>query len=115
MDDWYAVFDVDLHGVVQVVNLVRQAALDLARWGVRVNAIAPGPFMTNIGGSGPIDSDAQARWGATVALGRMGDPREIRGLALLLASGASSFMTGRLPGGRWRHSPVCCLITGQNS
>jgi len=36
-----------------VINLVRQAALDLARWQVRANAIAPGPFRTNIGGRPP--------------------------------------------------------------
>ncbi|TNC26865.1 SDR family NAD(P)-dependent oxidoreductase [Amycolatopsis alkalitolerans] len=76
-----------------VVNLVRQAALDLARWRIRVNAIAPGPFKTNIGGGEP-NAEAEARWGASVALGRMGDPRELRGLALLFASGASSFVTG---------------------
>lgn len=90
-----------------VVNLVRQAALDLARWQVRVNAIAPGPFRTNIGG-GPIPPEAVARWNATVPLGRMGDPAEIRGLALLLASGASSFMTGGVylaDGGQMLMSP----------
>jgi NAD(P)-dependent dehydrogenase (short-subunit alcohol dehydrogenase family) len=91
-----------------VVNLVRQAALDLARWQVRVNAIAPGPFRTNIGG-GPPPPEAQARWGAAVPLGRMGDPAEIRGLALLLASGASSFMTGAVypvDGGQLLQSPA---------
>jgi NAD(P)-dependent dehydrogenase (short-subunit alcohol dehydrogenase family) len=77
-----------------VINLVRQAALDLARWQVRVNAIAPGPFRTNIGGRGPIPDAVAAQWNATVPLGRMGNPAEIAGLALLLASGASSFMTG---------------------
>jgi NAD(P)-dependent dehydrogenase (short-subunit alcohol dehydrogenase family) len=77
-----------------VVNLTRQAALDLARWGVRVNAIAPGPFRTAIGGEGPLDPQTAAMWGSMVPLGRMGDPREIQGLALLLASPASSFMTG---------------------
>ena len=77
-----------------VLNLVRQAALDLARWNVRVNAIAPGPFRTNIGGGGPIGPEVAASWGGTVALRRMGDPSEIRGLAVLLASSASSFMTG---------------------
>jgi NAD(P)-dependent dehydrogenase (short-subunit alcohol dehydrogenase family) len=77
-----------------VINLVKQAAHDLARWNVRVNAIAPGPFKTNLGGGGPMSPEAEARWNAVIPLGRMGDPREIRGLALLLASDASSFMTG---------------------
>jgi NAD(P)-dependent dehydrogenase (short-subunit alcohol dehydrogenase family) len=77
-----------------VINLVKQAAHDLARWNVRVNAIAPGPFKTNLGGGGPTSAAAEARWNAVIPLGRMGDPREIRGLALLLASDAGSFMTG---------------------
>jgi NAD(P)-dependent dehydrogenase (short-subunit alcohol dehydrogenase family) len=78
-----------------VINLVKQAAHDLARWNVRVNAIAPGPFKTSIGGgSGPTSAAAQDRWNAVIPLGRMGEPREIRGLALLLASDAGSFMTG---------------------
>jgi NAD(P)-dependent dehydrogenase (short-subunit alcohol dehydrogenase family) len=76
------------------VNLVRQAALDLAPHNVRVNAIAPGPFRTNIGGKGPPDPAAEARWATTIPLGRMGNPEEVQGMALLLASPASSFMTG---------------------
>ncbi len=77
-----------------VINFTRQAAHDLARWGVRVNAIAPGPFRTHLGGKAPISAQAEAMWSAVVPLGRMGDPAEIRGLALLLASAAGSFMTG---------------------
>jgi NAD(P)-dependent dehydrogenase (short-subunit alcohol dehydrogenase family) len=77
-----------------VVNLTRQAALDLARWGVRVNAIAPGPFRTSIGGDAAPDPTTEAMWSTMVPLGRMGDPREIQGLTMLLASPASSFMTG---------------------
>jgi NAD(P)-dependent dehydrogenase (short-subunit alcohol dehydrogenase family) len=77
-----------------VINLVKQAAHDLARWNVRVNAISPGPFKTNIGGKGPTGAQAEDRWSSVIPLGRMGDPKEIRGLALLLASGAGSFMTG---------------------
>jgi NAD(P)-dependent dehydrogenase (short-subunit alcohol dehydrogenase family) len=77
-----------------VVNFTKQAAHDLARWGVRVNAIAPGPFQTHIGGKGPVSPEANAMWSAVVPLGRMGNPKEIRGLALLLASPAGSFMTG---------------------
>lgn len=78
-----------------VVNFTKQAAHDLARWNVRVNAIAPGPFKTNLGGKRePASADAEAMWKAVIPLGRMGDPSEIRGLALLLASNAGSFMTG---------------------
>ncbi len=77
-----------------VVNFTKQAAHDLARWNVRVNAIAPGPFKTNLGGGGPTSAEAESMWKAVVPLGRMGDPSEIKGLALLLASSAGSFMTG---------------------
>lgn len=94
-----------------VVNFTKQAAHDLARWGVRVNAIAPGPFKTNLGsanraadaGTGnanaantetPTGASNEDMWKAVIPLGRMGDPAEIRGLALLLASKAGSFMTG---------------------
>ncbi len=77
-----------------VVNFTKQAAHDLARWNVRVNAIAPGPFKTNLGGGGPTSAEAESMWKAVVPLGRMGDPAEIKGLALLLASNASAFMTG---------------------
>jgi NAD(P)-dependent dehydrogenase (short-subunit alcohol dehydrogenase family) len=77
-----------------VINFTKQAAHDLARWGVRVNAIAPGPFKTHLGGKEPTSAAADAMWSAVVPLGRMGDPKEIRGLALLLASQAGSFMTG---------------------
>jgi NAD(P)-dependent dehydrogenase (short-subunit alcohol dehydrogenase family) len=77
-----------------VINFMKQAAHDLARWNVRVNAIAPGPFKTNLGGGGPMPPEAEARWNSVIPLGRMGNTAEIRGLALLLASKAGSFMTG---------------------
>ena len=77
-----------------VIVIVRQAALELARHGVHVNAIAPGPFRTNIGGGAPpIPAEA---WEEIVALGRMAEPDELKGVALLLASPASSFMTGAI-------------------
>ncbi|WP_067933585.1 SDR family NAD(P)-dependent oxidoreductase [Alicyclobacillus kakegawensis] len=77
-----------------VVNLVRQAALDLAPFGVRVNAIAPGPFNTNIGGPGPRPAHVVEAFHRTVPLGRWAEPHEIQGLALFLASPAASFVTG---------------------
>jgi NAD(P)-dependent dehydrogenase (short-subunit alcohol dehydrogenase family) len=80
-----------------VLNVVRHAALELAPHGVLVNAICPGPFKgTRIGG-GVTESptpELERMWSRTVPLGRMADPEELKGLVLLLASPASSFMTG---------------------
>ncbi|MFE2759469.1 SDR family NAD(P)-dependent oxidoreductase [Streptomyces halstedii] len=77
-----------------VVALVRQSALELAGYGVRVNAIAPGPFTTNIGGRGPRPAAKTAAWERTIPVGRWGDPDELVAQALLLVSDAASFMTG---------------------
>jgi NAD(P)-dependent dehydrogenase (short-subunit alcohol dehydrogenase family) len=80
-----------------IVNLVRQAALELAPHGVHVNAICPGPFKgTRIGGGVTENPtpELEHMWARTVPLGRMGDPDELKGLVLLLASPASGFMTG---------------------
>ena len=77
-----------------VTNLVRQSAMELARHNVLVNAIAPGPFLTNIGNGRLHDEAVAQRLAQRTMLGRIGDPDEIKGLALLLCSDASSFMTG---------------------
>jgi NAD(P)-dependent dehydrogenase (short-subunit alcohol dehydrogenase family) len=80
-----------------VLNLVRHAALELAPHGVLVNAICPGPFKgTRIGGGVTQNPtpELERMWSRTVPLGRMADPEELKGLVLLLASPASSFMTG---------------------
>ena len=80
-----------------VLNVLRQAALELAPHGVLVNAICPGPFKgTRIGGGVTLhpEPDQERMWASTVPLGRMAEPEELKGLALLLASPASSFMTG---------------------
>ena len=78
-----------------VNNLVRQAALELAAYNVTVNAIAPGPFLTNIA-SGRLRTNPEIvrQFEAIVPLGRIGRPDELKGLALLLASPAASFITG---------------------
>lgn len=78
-----------------VGNVVRQAAVELAPHNVRVNAIAPGPFFTNIGnGRLHREPGLVEAFSAMVPLGRVAQPGEIKGLALLLASPAGSFITG---------------------
>ena len=77
-----------------VVNLVRQTAMELAQYNVTVNGIAPGPFRTNIAGGRIRQPEVEAQFASMVPLGRIAEPDEIKGLALLLASPASSFMTG---------------------
>ena len=75
-------------------HLVRQVALELARYNIRVNAIAPGSFLTGIGGGRMADPIVQKRFAAANPSGRMATPDEIQGLALFLASPASSYVTG---------------------
>jgi NAD(P)-dependent dehydrogenase (short-subunit alcohol dehydrogenase family) len=77
-----------------VNNLVRQAAVELAPFNVLVNAIAPGPFATGINGGRLKLPEVAERMQSYIPLGRIADPAEIQGLALLLASRASSYMTG---------------------
>jgi NAD(P)-dependent dehydrogenase (short-subunit alcohol dehydrogenase family) len=78
-----------------VLHLVRHAALELAEFGIRVNAIAPGPFVTNIGdGWVKKNPDAKTSFEKTIPLGHMAETEQMKPLALYLASDASSFMTG---------------------
>lgn len=78
-------------------NAVRQAAVELAADNVRVNAIAPGPFMTNIG-DGRLRTDPVTVKVFTdgVPMRRIAGADEIKGLALLLASPAGSYITGAI-------------------
>jgi NAD(P)-dependent dehydrogenase (short-subunit alcohol dehydrogenase family) len=75
-------------------HLVRQVALELASSNVRINAIAPGSFVTGIGGGRMTQPEVQRRFAAANPMGRMAQPEEIKGLALFLASPASSYVTG---------------------
>jgi NAD(P)-dependent dehydrogenase (short-subunit alcohol dehydrogenase family) len=77
-----------------VINLVRQAAVELAPHGVLVNAIAPGPFATEINGGRLKLPESAERMRTYIPLGRIAAVDEIKGIALLLASAASSYITG---------------------
>jgi NAD(P)-dependent dehydrogenase (short-subunit alcohol dehydrogenase family) len=77
-----------------VMHMVRHVALELAEFGIRVNAIAPGPFVTNIGGGWLRDPAVKKAWDSSVPLGKIAVTDQIKPLALYLASDASSYMTG---------------------
>ncbi|MET8209157.1 SDR family oxidoreductase [Streptomyces sp. NPDC005373] len=78
------------------IALVKGLALEFAPYGVHVNGIAPGPFATGIGG-GVFRTEAGAEKAARVVpLGRVGLPQEIVGTVQLLASEASSYLTGAI-------------------
>lgn len=77
-----------------IANLVRQSSIELSQHSVTINAIAPGPFLTDIGQGRLHDPEVAAGFVADVPMGRLGRPDEIKGLALLLASPASSYITG---------------------
>ena len=76
--------------------MTRALGLEFAPFGITVNAICPGPFLTPM--NVPIANDEQTKKfivGA-VALESWGEMREIQGAAIFLGSDASSFMTGSL-------------------
>jgi NAD(P)-dependent dehydrogenase (short-subunit alcohol dehydrogenase family) len=76
-----------------LIGMARASALDLGPYGVTVNCLAPGPFLTDLPG-GLLSEAEKKTFADHTALGRWGDPRELVGPALLLASDAGSYVTG---------------------
>jgi NAD(P)-dependent dehydrogenase (short-subunit alcohol dehydrogenase family) len=76
-------------------QLTKSMALDLGPSGIRVNNIGPGYFDTDINARSRADPIARAERTQRTILGRWGTPQDIVGLAILLASDASSYITGQ--------------------
>jgi NAD(P)-dependent dehydrogenase (short-subunit alcohol dehydrogenase family) len=76
-------------------HLMHCLALELAADGVTANAIAPGFFVTNIGGGHAHDPEMQAAMSKDIPMHRVGQPDDIKALALFLASPASEYITGQ--------------------
>ena len=76
-----------------LIGMTQASALDLGPYGITVNCIAPGPFLTDL--PARILSEAEKEtFARRTALGRWGNPSELVGPALLLASEAGSYITG---------------------
>jgi 3-oxoacyl-[acyl-carrier protein] reductase len=69
--------------------MTRAMALDLAPYGVRVNAVVPGLIRTY-----DIDDETAARRGEVVPMGRLGDPDDLAGPTVFLATDDARYMTG---------------------
>jgi len=76
-----------------VVQLTKVQALEWARSGIRANAIAPGYFETEMN-AGYFETDAGRAMTKRIPMRRIGNVDELAGALLLLASDASSYMTG---------------------
>jgi NAD(P)-dependent dehydrogenase (short-subunit alcohol dehydrogenase family) len=76
-------------------HLMHTMALELAAYGITANAIAPGFFITNIGGGHAHNPEVQAAIAKDIPMHRVGQPDDIKGLALFLAAPASEYITGQ--------------------
>ncbi len=77
-----------------ILQMTRALALEWAPYNITVNAMLPGPFATEMNIPLRQDPDTYAAFVAKIPLGRWGELEEIQGLAVFLASDASSFVTG---------------------
>ncbi len=81
-----------------VLNFTKGMAKQLAERGIRVNAVAPGPFWTPLQVSGGATPEKQRTFGETSPLGRPGQPAEIAGLYVAAADPSMSYSTGQIFG-----------------
>ncbi|MGN5373735.1 SDR family oxidoreductase [Sphingomonas hankookensis] len=81
-----------------VLNFTKAMAKQLASRGIRVNAVAPGPFWTPLQVSGGATPEKLQGFGGNSPLGRPGQPAEIAGLYVAAADPAISFSTGQIFG-----------------
>jgi NAD(P)-dependent dehydrogenase (short-subunit alcohol dehydrogenase family) len=78
-----------------LLGLAKASALDLGPYGITVNCIGPGPFLTDMP-MGLLNEEEKKEFSDKTALDRWGQPRELAGPAIFLASEAGSYVTGEM-------------------
>ena len=79
-----------------VDQLTKSLAVEWAELGVRVNAVAPGYFLSDMTRQFTESNPELAeRWRAMIPAGRMGEPQDLDGLVVFLCSDASSYIVGQ--------------------
>ncbi|MBW4690459.1 MAG: SDR family oxidoreductase [Lyngbya sp. HA4199-MV5] len=81
-----------------IVSFSKSLSKQMIEQGVRVNAVAPGPFWTALQPSGGQTQEKVEKFGSEVPLGRPGQPVEIAPIYVLLASQEASYITGEVYG-----------------
>jgi NAD(P)-dependent dehydrogenase (short-subunit alcohol dehydrogenase family) len=81
-----------------IVSFTKSLSQQLAEKGIRVNAVAPGPYWTPLQASGGQPPEKVQKFGDETAMGRPGQPVELAPVYVLLASGESSYATGQVYG-----------------
>ena len=89
-----------------IVAFTKALAQQVAEKGIRVNAVAPGPFWTPLQSSGGQPQDKIEKFGSSTAFKRPGQPAEVAPLYVLLASQESSYITGEVMGITGGQMPV---------
>jgi 3-oxoacyl-[acyl-carrier protein] reductase len=79
-----------------VIGVTKSAALDLARFNIRVNAVAPGLTLTNMTRKIMDDPKLRQRYEGEIPLGRIGTPEDIAHAVAFLASPQASWITGKV-------------------
>ncbi|WP_294391514.1 SDR family NAD(P)-dependent oxidoreductase [uncultured Sphingomonas sp.] len=77
-----------------VHSLMQSAAIALGRHGIRCNSVLPGTILTDINKDDLADADKRARMAARVPLGRLGEPDDLAGPIIFLASDLARYVTG---------------------